>query len=333
MTGLFSSLHPAFAGLSNLRFGQRLQQPAPVAPKFGNFTFQEECQDAFAYVERAERKAEAAQVMFEPRPHWDYVRNRYNAEDAGDFADAEYDLGGADIRGREFLEALMTPKTIDPLDVPDRDRLTAFDYAQAGVPENAIRAWAEEKILAFPRVYQLLKLAQREGLVYELYDDNTKVTYYGLPPRVRQDLGLTAPATEEAGPAGENTGSAEDRRQFQQQLGDLFEQAATLADPDDRTSRELMEYVTLIGEAATEAGLIQSGEIPGAFDAFRGLSVDERLDSGLLTLYEFCQDTDMLKQAATALCKTAAKLGILDPDEFREIAGGYGEHPLLDVSA
>jgi hypothetical protein len=253
--------------------------------------------DAFdgAFAERREKAAEAVQYAHAEIPVVDYMRGAYGEERAREFMEGAYAVDEkTSFTGRELLAFLVTPEALDPDLVPDPDRV---DFNRLGRTTARIRDAVEEKGMPYHPYERILREAFREGLIYRLFDKNTSLTHYGVPPRVRADWGLEpAPDVEKKAAAAAPASTA-----FSEALSSLAAEAVAIKD------NELFEFTAQAVAAAVKEGRLPAAAVPAKF-AERAARIEfdvPSLADAVLTLSESAEGTRWE-------AKTAALLALLD---------------------
>lgn len=253
--------------------------------------------DAFdgAHAERRVVKAEAVQHAHAEIPVVDYLRGAYGEERAREFMEGVFTADEKKFTGRELLSFVVTPEALNPDLVPDPGRV---DFNRLGRTSAQIREIVDEKGMPYHPYERVLQEAFREGLIYRLYDKNTSLTHYGVPPRVRADWGLEpAPVVEKktAAPA------APVSTPFSEALSSLAAEAVALKD------NELFEFTAQAVDAAIKAGRLSPDAVSPSFRARAdalGYDVPSLADA-VITLSESAEGTPWER-------KTAALLALLD---------------------
>lgn len=254
--------------------------------------------DAFdgAFAERREKKAEAVQHAHAEIPVVDYVRGSYSREGAAEMMETSFVIDETkNMTGSQLLSLVVTPEALDPDLTPDPDRV---DFGRLGKTSAQIRATLEEAGVPYHNYERWLGAAFREGLLYRLFNRNTGLTYYGVPPRVRADWGLEAPTGVPAAKAP----AAPVSSAFSDALKALAADAETLPKHE-----ELFEFTAQAVDAAIAEGRFPAGAVSAKFRA-RADSIGydvPSLKDAVLTLAESAEGTPWE-------AKTAALAALLD---------------------
>lgn len=253
--------------------------------------------DAFdgAFAEKRVVAAQAVQHAHAEIPVVDYLRGAYGEERAREFMEGVFTADEKKFTGRELLSFVVTPEALNPDLTPDPDRV---DFNRLGRSSAQIREIVDEKGMPYHPYERILQEAFREGLIYRLYNKNTSLTYYGVPPRVRADWGLDpAPVVEEKAAAP----AAPVATPFSEALTKLAADAVTLED------NELFEFTAQAVDAAIKAGKLPADAVSKAFRARAdALGYDvPSLEDAVITLSESAEGTPWER-------KTAALLALLD---------------------
>lgn len=253
--------------------------------------------DAFdgAFAEKRVEAAKAVQYARAEIPVVDYLRGAYGEERAREFMEGVFTADEKKFTGRELLSFVVTPESLNPDLVPDPDRV---DFNRLGRTSTQIREIVGEKGMPYHPYERILQEAFREGLIYRLFNKNTSLTYYGVPPRVRADWGLDpAPVVEKKAEAPAEPVSTP----FSEALAALAAEAVTIKDA------ELFEFTAQAVDAAIKAGKLPAGAVSKAFRARAdALGYDvPSLSDAVITLSESAEGTPWER-------KTAALLALLD---------------------
>jgi hypothetical protein len=266
---------------------------------------QHENEEELVRAEQREQKAEAVQYAHAERPVIDYLRGRFDPEEARELAGNVYELSDGDARTiKELLQLVMTAHAARTDNPPD---LTRVDPTGFGVSDAQLRVIAEAEGLPAFALQRFLEQAFRHGLIYRLYDSGRQQTFYGVPQAVRDALGLKAPRAAEDVAREKAKESA-----FAKGLPALAEAAVKLP-----KGEELFEFAAQIVAAAVKGGLLSRDAVPPAFQKRAdALSFDAPpLKDALLTLLESSEGTPWFARAK-ALCETAAQDGLLPRAEL-----------------
>ncbi len=233
-----------------------------------------------AFAERREKKAEAVQHARAEIPVVDWRRGAYSKELSAEMMDDE---------GRELLSYLVTPEALHPDLTPDPDRV---DFSRLGRTSAQIREILEEKDVPYHPYERWLGAAFREGLIYRLFNKNTGLTYYGVPPQVRADWGLSATNADDAPVAAPKSAVPSE---FALALARLAKDAESLP-----KSEELFEFTAQAVDAAIRDGVLKADAVSAKFRARAdALGYDApSLKDAVLTLSESAEGTPWEGRAA-----------------------------------
>lgn len=240
--------------------------------------------DAFdgAFAERREKKAEAVQYARAEIPVVDYVRGAYSRERAAEMLEPSYVVDETrNMTGSELLSFVVTSEALDPDLTPDPDRV---DFNRLGKTSAQIRSTLEEAGVPYHNYERWLGAAFREGLIYRLFDRNTGLTHYGVPPRVRADWGLEAAADVPAAKAPAAAASTP----FSDALKALAADAESLPKHE-----ELFEFTAQLVDAAIAEGRFPKDGVSAKFRARAdALGYDApSFKDALITLVESAEGT------------------------------------------
>lgn len=250
-----------------------------------------------AFAERREKAAEAVQHARAEIPVVDWRRGAYSKDLSAEMMQENYIVGEArTMSGIELLSFVVTPEALHPDLMPDPDRV---DFERLGKTSRQIREALDAKDIPYHSYERWLGAAFREGLIYRLYNKNTGLTYYGVPPQVRADWGLEAVSEEKETP--KNVVAA-GPTPFSQALAALAADAEHLP-----KNEELFEFTAQAVDAAIRDGKLAREAVSAKFRARAdALGYDApSLKDAVLTLSESAEGTPWE-------AKTAALAALLD---------------------
>lgn len=225
-----------------------------------------------------------------------------------------------EVTGKDLLDFLVTADAVNPYQLPRDDAWDELDFSRLGRSEHDLEQFLADR--AEPTVdggekqipkwllNEVLWKARVEGLIYRLTDPRDHQVYYGVPPQVREKLGLEVKVpTEAAAPVEEKPDP--DRVAFQEGLQDLLKMVQSLPKEDFRF--ELGTQILLLAE---KEGLI---ELPSELTELADEMLLSKPNSycDLLTLLEESEGTEQYG-TARSLCFAAAKTGQLSIDDVAE---------------
>ncbi len=271
--------------------------------------------------------AKAVLYQRAPIPPFDYIHHYYTPEQAQTFVETVYFPGESPLSGREVLNFLLTPRSLNVRELPNIGALSAYDFQQLGQPEKDLRAFVESKGIRYADFLETaMRDARRQGLVYQLKDFRQGgAAYYGIPQHVRQQsdvLGLTPPAKEgSTSQAVEGRSAPAKASGFSKALGRVLEAVADVEEHNP-LREELFDYTAQLMRSAMAAELIPKEAIPPAFEQARTdtLSQPGALEPALLTLYEFVLGNETPVTASVkALCQEAEQAGHISGQALDEV--------------
>lgn len=278
-------------------------------------------------VARQPMAAKAALYQRAPIPPFDYIHHYYTPQQAQAFAETVYFPGESSLSGREVLNFLLTPRSLNVREIPNIGALSAYDFQQLGRSEKDLREFVESRDIRYIDFLETtLRDARRQGLVYQLKDFRQGgAAYYGIPQHVRQQseaLGLTLP--EAASPAqalAAQSAAPAQASGFSKALGSVLETVAAVEE-DNPLQEELFDYTAQLMRSALATELIPKEGLPPAFEQARTdtLSQPGALEPALLTLYEFVLGNETsAAPAVKALCQEAELAGHISGQALDEV--------------
>ena len=249
-----------------------------------------------AFAERRQKAAEAVQYARAEIPVVDYQRGAYSKAGSAEMMQESYVVGeGRNMTGAQLVSFVVTPESLRPDLTPDPDRV---DFARLGKTSAQIRETLAVYDVPYHSYERWLGAAFREGMIYRLFNKNTGLTYYGVPPQVRADWGLE-PASGEKAPVA---AVEKDPTPFTQALTALAADAESLP-----KNEELFEFTAQAVDAAIVAGKLLKDAVSPAFRARAdSLGYDvPSLQDAVITLSESAEGTPWE-------AKTAALRALLD---------------------